>query len=228
MTELTGSNMEITAEGIRRVEFRERLRGYNQSDVDEFLERVAGAVERLHEQLREAAAGRPPASLAAVDAEDGPIERVVVRPATLRATPTPAPAPPATGRVPVQSTDDSLRRTLELAQRAADLAVQEARQEGAAIVGAAEARAVAVVADAEDRARLLADEAQTDLRVEVDRLEARSAALQAEVGALVALMDGERTRARTWLAHVTAAVEGRQAGETTPATGDEDAGAATS
>ncbi|MGH9182177.1 MAG: DivIVA domain-containing protein, partial [Acidimicrobiales bacterium] len=36
----------ITAQDIRRVEFRERLRGYHQADVDEFLERVAAAVEK--------------------------------------------------------------------------------------------------------------------------------------------------------------------------------------
>ncbi|MGH9165238.1 MAG: DivIVA domain-containing protein, partial [Acidimicrobiales bacterium] len=214
---------EVTAEEIRRVEFRERLRGYNQGDVDEFLERVAGAVERLHERLRQA--GVTPVVPRPVPAgDDGPVERVVVRPAPSKLPP-PAPteavpttlppgavAPPAAmPERPGPGSDESLRRTLELAQRAADMAVQEARQEGAAILGEAEARAAEVVAAAEERARDLADQAQAELRAEVDRLEARSTALQAEVGALVALMDRERFRARTWLSQVGAAVEGQVA-----------------
>src|SRR2546421_4775640 len=46
--------MEITPRTIRDVVFRERLRGYDEDDVDEFLERVATGVEILQERLRQA------------------------------------------------------------------------------------------------------------------------------------------------------------------------------
>ncbi|MGH9060729.1 MAG: DivIVA domain-containing protein, partial [Acidimicrobiales bacterium] len=46
--------MEVASRSIREVEFRQQLRGYNQDDVDEFLERVAAGIEVLQERLREA------------------------------------------------------------------------------------------------------------------------------------------------------------------------------
>jgi DivIVA domain-containing protein len=45
--------MEISSKELREVEFRERLRGYDTTEVDEFLERVAVAVDELHAQLRQ-------------------------------------------------------------------------------------------------------------------------------------------------------------------------------
>ena len=46
--------IEASARALREVEFREKSRGYNKGDVDEFLERVAAGVESLHDQLRQA------------------------------------------------------------------------------------------------------------------------------------------------------------------------------
>ncbi|MDP9388795.1 MAG: DivIVA domain-containing protein, partial [Actinomycetota bacterium] len=46
--------MEVSPQTIRDVEFREKLRGYHQDDVDEFLERVAAGVEILQDRLRQA------------------------------------------------------------------------------------------------------------------------------------------------------------------------------
>jgi cell division initiation protein len=45
-------DIEVSARTLREVEFREKLRGYNQDDVDEFLERAAAGVELLHDRLR--------------------------------------------------------------------------------------------------------------------------------------------------------------------------------
>ncbi|HWC39227.1 MAG TPA: DivIVA domain-containing protein [Acidimicrobiales bacterium] len=47
-------DIEVSARTLREVEFREKLRGYNQDDVDEFLERAAAGVELLHDRLRQA------------------------------------------------------------------------------------------------------------------------------------------------------------------------------
>src|SRR5258707_1112581 len=43
--------MEISAKVLREVEFRDRLRGYDTDEVDEFLEEVAVAVEELQRPL---------------------------------------------------------------------------------------------------------------------------------------------------------------------------------
>jgi len=195
----------ITAQDIRRVEFRERLRGYHQGDVDEFLERVATAIEELEEQLRQASNGRPGAAVA-------------VPTAAAVAPPVPA-APPAgaTPRTGAPGSEQSLRRTLELAQRAADLAVQEAREQGSAIVAAAEADAAALVATADEQARVLTEEARRDVAAEVARLEAARDTLLAELEVLAGLVEQERTRGRAWLADVAAAIDQPIA----PAPGDE-------
>ncbi|HEY2157153.1 MAG TPA: DivIVA domain-containing protein, partial [Isosphaeraceae bacterium] len=47
-------DIEVSARTLREVEFREKLRGYNQDDVDEFLERAAAGVDLLHDRLRQA------------------------------------------------------------------------------------------------------------------------------------------------------------------------------
>jgi cell division initiation protein len=182
----------ISAQDIRRVEFRERLRGYHQGDVDEFLERVAAAVEQLEREVQEATAqaGSRPA-----DRAEAPSPAAVAGP---------VPAPRAAG---APGSEQSLRRTLELAQRAADLAVQEAREQGAAIVTSAEARAATLVADAEERARIVTDDAQREVRAEVARLEAARDQLRAELDVLARLVDNERERARAWLAEVAAALD---------------------
>jgi cell division initiation protein len=46
--------MDLSPKTLREVEFREKLRGYNQDDVDEFLEQVAVGLEALQDQLRQA------------------------------------------------------------------------------------------------------------------------------------------------------------------------------
>jgi cell division initiation protein len=46
----------VRPDEIREVDFRERMRGYHQEDVDAFLERVARGVEVLEPQLLEARA----------------------------------------------------------------------------------------------------------------------------------------------------------------------------
>jgi cell division initiation protein len=56
--------------------------------------------------------------------------------------------------------DDALRRTLLLAQRTADLAVQEGREQAARIVAAAEQQFQAKLTDAEQRAQSMVSEAE--------------------------------------------------------------------
>src|SRR5688572_25771234 len=77
-----------------------------------------------------------------------------------------------------------LRNTLVLAQRTADLAVQEAKDIAAQLVADAEARAKEIVAAAERAAALAAEEAQRQLRRELSELGQARDALRADVAAL--------------------------------------------
>jgi cell division initiation protein len=88
--------------------------------------------------------------------------------------------------------DETLRRTLVLAQRTADQAVQEAREQASRIVGAAEQKAQAMLAEAEERARRLHNEALADVRSELAKLETTRAHSQQEVDRLERWADEQR------------------------------------
>src|ERR1700683_318871 len=129
--------MEISSKELREVEFRERLRGYDTTEVDEFLERVAVAVDELHAQLRQM--GDRPAP------------------------------PPVPSRLASED-DDTLRRTLILAQRTADMAIREAQEQAEELLENARAEADAALAHAQEAAKRLASDAQRELHEETDRL----------------------------------------------------------
>lgn len=167
--------MDVSPQSIREIEFREKRRGYDQDEVDEFIERVAAGMEILHERLREATERALRAEQQAREVFDG---------------------------------DDALRRTLGLAQRTADLAVQEAREHGARIVDAAEAQALVLVEEAREQVRRLADEAQSQIWADVGRLEAAREQLRQDVAALAQYLEAERERAESTL--LDAAVKLRQ------------------
>ena len=88
--------------------------------------------------------------------------------------------------------DDTLRRTLVLAQRTADQAVQEAREQASRMLGAAEQKAQAMLAEAEERARRLHNEALGDVRSELAKLETTRAHSQQEVDRLERWADEQR------------------------------------
>jgi len=46
--------MDVSPQYVREVVFEEQWRGYKQSQVDEFLDRVAEGIEQLQQRLREA------------------------------------------------------------------------------------------------------------------------------------------------------------------------------
>ena len=98
--------MDLSAKLLREVEFRTSLRGYDTDEVDEFLEKVAVAVEELQEKMRQLA-------YRAERAERSVSDRAA------------------------EEDDDSIRRTLVLAQRTADLAVREAQEQAAVLMDTA-------------------------------------------------------------------------------------------
>lgn len=99
---------------------------------------------------------------------------------------------------PAADVEDSLRRTLVLAQRTADLAVQEAREEAARLVGEAEQQRDALLSEvAEMRTRLVADTEQ-EIQAERERLFELRRSLQADVEALRGHFERERERLRIY------------------------------
>jgi cell division initiation protein len=139
--------MELSAKVLREVEFRDRLRGYDTDEVDEFLEKVALAVDELQEKMRQL-------TYRAERAERTASDRAI------------------------DEDEDSIRRTLVLAQRTADLAVREAQEQAASLM---------------DSARL-SSEAERRHRDELARLENQRDQVRGELAALSGLLDAERTR----------------------------------
>jgi DivIVA domain-containing protein len=160
--------MDISAKILREVEFRDRLRGYDTDEVDDFLERVAVGFDELTAELN--------AALARAD----------------RAEQQPTPVAPATSDE--DASGDSIKRTLVLAQRTADLAVREAQDEASKILEDARAAAAAAMSDARASAELARTKAEHDLHDVVERLNAERARLETEVASLVGLIGAERTR----------------------------------
>lgn len=166
--------MDVSAQTLREVEFREKLRGYHPDDVDEFLERVAGGIEYLQDRLRQATERAQRAESKAAESTEG---------------------------------DDALKRTLVLAQRTAEMAVREARQEADRISASARAEANAIVAQAEDMARRTIEETQGSIRSELAQLETARDRLRSDITALEHHLEEERLRLRASLSEALSAVE---------------------
>lgn len=158
--------MELTSQVLRQVEFApERLpgRGYKTSEVDDFLESAALAIDKLREEmgaLRERADRAERLSTERTDADD----------------------------------EESIRRTLVLAQRTADLAIKEAQEEAAQLLDGARSDAESIVADARQSAERITAEADRKLKEEVARLTIDRDRLRGEIDALVGLLNAERDR----------------------------------
>lgn len=175
--------MDVSPKTLREVEFREKLKGYHQDDVDEFLERVAAGIEILQERLRQAT------------------ERAVRAEQKLGET---------------TEADDAMRRTLVLAQRTADMAVDEARQQAQGIVAAAQGQAQQIVAAAEDAARAMAEEAQRDLWADIGRLETAREQLRSDIAALDQYLTAERARLHQTMVELVRRLEGELPAMTPP------------
>ncbi|MGA3216920.1 MAG: DivIVA domain-containing protein [Acidimicrobiales bacterium] len=166
--------MDLSAKVLREVEFRDRLRGYDTDEVDEFLEKVAVAVEELQEKMRQLAyrAERAERSVSDRAADDD---------------------------------DDTIRRTLVLAQRTADMAVREAQEQAAALMDGARSESDKVLTQARfesekllsgarENAARLTTEAERRHSDDIARLERQRDAVREELKELSELLDSERKR----------------------------------
>ena len=183
---LPSASMDISGKLLREVEFRDRLRGYDTDEVDEFLEKVALAVDGAEAELTELRR-RAEAAEARIEAAEARAEAAVSSAAAATA------APSASDELPTFD-DEAIRRTLILAQRTADLAVSEARAEATQLLSAARAEADSLLNEAERRARRLTSEADQEFNERMGRLSAQHESLREEINALEQVFVLERAR----------------------------------
>ena len=175
-------------DSLRTVEFRETLKGYHRDDVDEYLEKAAVEAEGLQEQLRQSneRLRKAAETIAQLETELAAKPEVVAPP--------PAPVEPVVA-------DDTLQRTLVLAQKFVDETKADA-----------EAQAARVIADAEAEARKLQVESEQRLREEIARLESNRSQLSLEVDTMTRQLASERERLRSALAEMLSWVDGNLSG----------------
>ncbi len=103
--------------------------------------------------------------------------------------------------------DETLRKTLVLAQRTADLAVQEAREQAARILAGAEQQAQAIIVEADERGRRTHEDAIAECRAELSRLESARAQAQQDVDTLNRWLDEHKAHLHEALSDAIAAVD---------------------
>jgi cell division initiation protein len=175
--------MDVTTELLENAAFREAKRGgYNTQDVDEFIEQVKAEYAQHDALIREARQ-----RLTTVEAQLASASR----------------AQGGSSEV-----EDTLKRTLILAQRTADAAIREAEEHAARTLTAAQDQAARMLAEAEDAAARARAEAETEARQaqeeartrvlgELSELEAARDQLHSDVDVLERHLEEQRDRIRT-------------------------------
>jgi DivIVA domain-containing protein len=203
-------NSSSILDTLRTVEFRLGLKGYNVDEVDEYLDRAAQEAEALQETLRQLNERLRQASDRIVQLERDVRDAAAVAPAAPPVTEIVAPAPVA-APVPVQAagtsldippSDETLQRTLLLAQKFVDQIKRESEAEAAATVAQAEEKARSAMAAAESAAANLQAESQRQVRDEVARLEATRTELATDVESMARHLESERNRLRDALTEI--------------------------
>ena len=171
--------MDVTPKVINEVEFHQKMRGYDPDEVDDFLERVAVAVGQLQERITDASERAAAAERRASELEQRQRESGTKSEAS--------------------SEDDAetMKRTLVLAQKTADAAVQEAQEEAKQIVDSARDQARQLALQIESDARQEADDTRQKLVAEVGALEEARDAIKADHGILERHLDEQRLRLRS-------------------------------
>jgi DivIVA domain-containing protein len=146
--------MDVTPQLLREVEFREKFRGYDPDQVDELLERAGQQIAQLQGRLREA------------------LERAEA-----------AEAKATAGGGGYGETEETLRRTLVLAQRTADAVVAEAEELATRTRKEADDHARRVRAEADDHSASTLAEARVEAKRLVGDAAAQAEAIRSEAAA---------------------------------------------
>jgi len=162
--------MDISPRELRDTEIKEGFRGYHHDDVDELLERAATTIEGLSERVRQVT------------------ERVAQAESSAQNT---------SSRN--RETEETLQRTLILAQRTADEAIADAQTRARKLLEDAETKAHTLVTEAEAGARRMVDDERRRLEADVRDLAGRRDKLKTDVDALEEFESQYRDRLRTSL-----------------------------
>jgi DivIVA domain-containing protein len=182
--------MPLTPQDVVNKQFGRELRGYNQAEVDEFLDVVEQELVRLLTEnatvQQQLAASKPP---------------------TVPSVPT-AGEPPTSAPIAPGEPQEAALRTLLMAQRTADQAIAEARAEADALLAEAKARQSQI--DSEINARTANAMAE---------LEARRGELEARIEDLRAFEREYRLRLKAYLEGQLKELQGRPAPDDGPGAG---------
>jgi cell division initiation protein len=176
--------MDLTPQTLHAVEFREARRGgYNTRDVDDFLEQVAVGIQQLHDRVRDAMMRAESAEARAADAHRQ-LDDAQRRPND------------------VTETDDTLRRTLVLAQRTADATIKEAKDEAARLLSEAREESAHIRSEIEVDARRGTEPARLAAEAEVESLLEARDALQHDLDSLNDALRAQRDRMRAGISEL--------------------------
>lgn len=185
----TIDGMDVTPQLLHDVEFREAKRGgYNTQDVDEFLERLAVGLERQDTVVREARQRIEVAEARAAEAERRAVQA-------------------ETAAAETSASDETLMRTLVLAQKTADAAIREAEEQASRTLTGAQVEAERLLTEAQDasaraqaqaeqEAREAHEEARAQVLSDLHELEAAREQLREDVEILERHLDDQRERIR--------------------------------
>ncbi len=199
--------MELNAKTLQEVTFGAKVRGYDPTEVDDFIAAVADGVEQLHDRLRRATerANRAEQQLAA--SQSAQSAQVV--------EPTP-PASPEIGKVweravaaAEKAIDDAKEEAAQLIAKAneeADGTVATANREAESTLSSARHEAETTVSGARAEADRISAEAQAQLRRDIEQLETWRAHLRTDVDGLNDYLEAEKSRLRTHIENALAAL----------------------
>jgi DivIVA domain-containing protein len=178
--------MELTPQAVRTTGFKTVRKGYEPEEVDKFKEQVASAIESAQNQATamEARARAAVAKLQELTQGAGTAGTATPAGGTLAPAPEKAAEPPKPAELGADDAE-TISRTLLLAQRTADTAIADAKQEAARIV---------------EEARVEGRKANEDERIkaesEVQSLLARRDFLLGDVDSLEQHLIAQRERLR--------------------------------
>lgn len=192
--------MELTLKRLlEQAEFSRTKRGYTPEEVDDFLDRAVAMATKVEARLTQAMAQEQAAG-GATPAAAGPsqdeIDAEVARRVEAALAEQAANAP-AVEVAPADDKVEEVSRTLVLAQRTADAAVKEAREDAARLLADAETRASESRVELAKQIDTERSEAQKRLADEIAALEGAREALRSDVGVLERHVEEQRNQLRS-------------------------------
>ena len=171
---------DVVNKRFQPTKFRE---GYDQDEVDDFLDEVVVELRRLNqenEELRQ--------RLIASDSRINELQRSSGQPApagfeqpVAASAPVPAPAPFQASAVDPSVDPSNTNNLLQLARRLHEEHVREGVEKRDALIAEGHAQAGRVLEDAEAQAARVVDEAQTQTRNQISTLDQERAALEGRI-----------------------------------------------